>query len=403
MRTSCQGLRILPLVAILVLFASFTAGLSRQSSPCEDCSDTEAAWMSEDPFRKWHSIFNPYTLGLPVGSNAPANDFFELLARRTLVVVFHQEHDPSDYHYLAAWGELDGLQLVCVLIGSLSPHLATMSSLLSDDTVLLGEPEASIVAATYQVGGGGVGSVAFLVNESQEVAYRSRNHLRELATDDDAMLRHFVATGEILAGTHIQHVLWYGDTAPWPDFALQSIDGDPQMLPQGDCVKLLYCGPSLAGEVGRLVHSKLDTLAREFPSVDFYWMLWCHSDETLQSMWELGQRLGLYEMQPNFAVLPEADFVAQGRSYREELIDVFRSDLQVAGSRWTGVLDVDLHLTRFWGIVGLPSIMIVNGNGKVLFPSTIVPIRTVASTPEIRSGVLDELRRILADAATFEQ
>ena len=402
MFASKRRLQTIPLVAALILVALATCALSRQSQPCDDCGGSQADWTFEDPFHMWQSIFNPYTLGLPVGVEAPTSDSFELLARRTLVIVFHQDHDPSDYHYLAAWGEMDGLQLVCALIGSLPSHLAPMSQLLSDDTALLGEPEASIVAATYQVGGSGVGSVAFLVNEDQQVVYRSRNHLRELAIDDDAMLRHFVGTGEVPAGTHIQHVLWYGDTAPWPDFAMQSIDQDPVTLPQDGRVKLFYCGAPLAGEKGRLVHSELDALAREFPSVDFYWILWCHSDEALQSMWELGQRLGLYEMQPDFALLSEADFVAQGSTYREELIQVFRSDLQVAGTRWTGLLDFDLRLTRFWGIVGLPSVMIMDGDGEVLFPSTIFPVRTVGGTPKIHPGALDELRRILDGGVSVE-
>lgn len=67
--------------------------------------------------------------------------------------------------------------------------------------------------------------------------------------------------------------------------------------------------------------------------------------------------------------------------------------------QWSGrvVFDRDYRLTRFWQLLGWPTVMIIDANGRVAFPCTFYPVNQVTGEPVPHPKAKEEIIRILSE------
>ncbi len=138
------------LIITLSILLGVTAGYLA-TGQCTSCQSPSEYWESLPPFESSQREYSPYTLGLPVGTEAPAIEGVTLLGQRSLVAVFNGQYG-EEFPILRELSEIDGLQVIAVLSNFSSSMLEEFKDLLGKDIHRITDPLARITSATYHVG-----------------------------------------------------------------------------------------------------------------------------------------------------------------------------------------------------------------------------------------------------------
>lgn len=384
------------LIITLSILLGVTAGYLA-TGQCTSCQSPSEYWESLPPFESSQREYSPYTLGLPVGTEAPAIEGVTLLGQRSLVAVFNGQYG-EEFPILRELSEIDGLQVIAVLSNFSSSMLEEFKDLLGKDIHRITDPLARITSATYHVGDAyPAARNFFFIDENGTIVYRRLGGLGWMAHENNCLVRYFAQHGDFPQDAVEQRVLWYEDSAPWPSFPLETLAGGDFFLEPGR-PKLLYWGWPTASEKGRLIYQDLDALRTEFPEVEFLWLTSYTSDDTLAEMWTYSHRIGLDKYHPDWYGLPLEEFLDRAREGRDQELEEIRADIVSNAREWIGLLDPDGRLGMFWTVFARPSLMILDADGTVLFPITFYPTNVINDVVYVHPKAIEELRAILNQA-----
>jgi len=389
------------IVTIGLLFILFLAPAT-VADECVNCSSALEEWESLPPFERSQTDFCPYTLGLPIGAEAPEIPGIELGGRHTLIAFFNGFVCP-EIGLLRPLSEIEDLQVVAVLSRLPKSTLDSIPEEIGEGVTTVTDPIARSLCASYYVGDHpGVAQATFFVNEEGTIVYRRiSSDLGWLVDGDFLIPRYFAATDTVPEGTVLQHVLWYGDTAPWPEFPFETIDGGEAFLTPGR-PRLFYWGFAPSSEMGGLIFRDLDTLRNEYPDVEFVWLIHYASDDALAGIWTYYRLIGLDAAHPEWFDIPFDEYMSKARESRDADLDALVTDVSAHAEGWTILLDADSRLRVLWTVPVYPSIMVLDSDGTVLLPFTSYPRNYLDGKWYVHPGAIARLREILSAATEDE-
>lgn len=109
-------------------------------------------------------------------------------------------------------------------------------------------------------------------------------------------------------------------------------------------------------------------------------------------------RLGLNDVAPQWLNLPFAVYMKRATAERDEAFQAEVQDIIANVHGWIVLYELDDQLSRFWGISGTPSVMIIDAHGKVVLPFTLLPYQRVDGQVQPPSGLVKALRAALTAA-----
>lgn len=378
-------------VIVWTAVVGILAVLSGAQQAIAECDTCAGAWDSLPPFEQFQMYFNPYTVGLPVGAEAPPIEGVEFGSANTLVVAVHTTYDPDYLPLVAAWAALPEIRVVVLAASVTGAKLRDLRQALGDsESALIADPQATILCATYYVGAR-PGGVTFLVDRAGTILYRRRGFPLFAALELDRIVRAFAASGTIPADALMQHVLWYGDQAPWPNFPLYDLARRPVDLLPGR-PRLVYFGPAFGNNA--VAFGEIDSLRTRYPEVEFVWLLSCRSDDSTRAMYDYAHTYGSAATHPEVYDVPFEDFLAR---YDRDLLffEMAKEALPAAEGGWTVLFDLDSRLGTHWNLYVSRSILILDADGTVLFPCTLFPINLASGAPVAHPQAAAELARVL--------
>jgi len=375
-------------IGLALILVSVSVGATGQ---CVSCGTD--SWSSQPPFESGQRYLNPYTLGLVAGVQAPLIDDLSYSAGSSLVVVINRSINPDYIPLIASWAEATGLQVAIVATSVASSTRAAIEQALSGTSArLITEPEAIGLSACFFVGER-YSPVTFLVDKSGMIAFRRRGFANYRALELDRIVRAFAATGEIPEDSIAQHVLWYDDVAPWPDFPVETMEGEAIFVSEG-VPRLLYSG--FATGSGEVAFRDLTQLAKAYPEIEFVWLERIISEDGAREIWEYAHRFDLVDDHPEVFDVPLEEFLV-AHDVEVRRAEFVQSAAPAAEDGWTILLDIDGKLARYWTLCVLPSVIILDGDGTVFFPCTQFPINLISGDPVVHPQAIPELTRILDD------
>lgn len=351
-------------VALLVLSAGGGFLFAQQ------CPQCPPEIVSRHPFELSHQDYSPVTYGLPAGSPAPAILGVELEGYRTILTVINT-YDSPFVPALTRFSNTDA-QLVVVAHNLGSDALSELQATLAGEVTLIADPDAFLMCALYRVGPNPVVSpLTFLIDERGVIVYR-RFGVKWLAyRKEEEAVRHFLAHGALPSGFLPQHVLWEGDSVPWPPFPLLNLNGEEAYLGPGSPLFLLKANTSPSSERGQLLFQVMDALREEFPQVRFVWLVNKFSAEHAANLWRLYTQLGLeHQLPEEYRGLSQEEWVEKSQREQGEMFNALLEDLRLNAPGWQVLMEEDLQLSVFWGLRVSPSVQIVNQEGQVALPHT---------------------------------
>ena len=399
----CRLVVFLGLVGMLVVIGPASHMVLGQD--CTGCSDGFQIWASTPPFEDSQREFCPTTMGLPVGSAAPEIDGVELAGMRTVLCVCHG-FVSRRMMVFAETAAIEGLQVVVVLAGLTASDEARVHAWVGEQAVIVTDPLATVVCALYQVGSSaGVFQCTFLIDESQQIVYRKLGNVEWVAAQDVAVVGVFAVTGRIPEGTDLQHILWFGDRIPWPEWAIETYDGVEVELPAGSPALIYYnisAGIGEAESAAAEIFAELDALRSEFPEVRFVWLFRYISLDAIADNWVMYRRTGLADEQPEWYEMALEEFVKINRLHLDaEYVEQIEG-IQVGAPDWDLWFDPDGRLASFWSLFLSGSFFVVDAEGVVAFPMTLYPVNGAGGVWRVHPDALDTLRGILDDLTSAE-
>lgn len=383
--------RLLLLILIAVVIGTSSQALLAANSSCPSCATRPS---SENPFASSRRWYAPATFGLPMGHAAPVIDGVEFAGHRTIVAVFNGNASPA----VAVLGELPatGVQVVAVFHGFDEQAVGKMIGSLGNGIITITDPDAYIVCAEYRVGPSPeVNPIVFFVDETGTIVYRRIGTLAWLGYDDDRVVKYFAAHGTLPSDVYPQHVLWYGDEVPAPPFPLKDLNGRDQQLDLHGPTLFYFGGAPPSSDRGRLLFPKLDQLRKEFPQVRFVWVINYVTDDEMAAVYKLYNRLGLTDIAPQWLAVPFDASMKRATAGRDEAFQAEVQDIRTNVHGWIVVCELNLQLSRFWGITGGPSVMIIDAHGKVVLPFTLLPYQHVNGILQAPPNLVSALQNVL--------
>lgn len=375
------------IVFLLVLAVSAVGGLAE----CNNCNGLEA-WFAQPPFEEYQTMFCPYTFGLPVGAAAPPIEGIDFEAANTVLLVINKICDPEYWPLIGEWSSIPECQVVVTASRMSSSELQKLRTAVGEGVEIIEDPLAAIICALYQVGER-ASPVTFLVNRERTIVYRRRAFPNYAVPELERIVHCFAEHGAPPDDALLQQVLWYGDQVRWPSFPLYTPDGEEVFLEPGR-PRVIYLGRNQGRSA--CAFRELNALQSEFPQVEFIWLRDYFSEAAKTSIWEYGRRIGLDKVYPEFFAIPLEDYLARPgvRNWAEE-----REELRTLSSspdfEWRILLDEDSRLITSWNLYGMPTVMIIDADGTVVFPCTLYPINLVTGEPVCHPQAKEELARIL--------
>jgi len=372
------------LASVLCVFG----GAITARAQCETCS---GIWETEPPFEQFQTLFNPHTVGLPVGTVAPPIEGVELGEGCTLVLAIHTTYDPDYLPLVAAWAAMPDLKVVIFAASLSATDLHDLRQTVGDDaSALITDPQATIQCATYHVGPR-PSPVTFLVDRTGTIVYRRRGFPLYAALELDRIVRAFAASGRIPADALIQHVSWYGDTVSWPDFPLHTVSREPVALSPGH-PRLFYFGP--ASGVNAVAFAQLDALRTEYPEVEFVWLLACNTNDSVRAVYDYAHAYGIAEAHPEiYDVSFEEFFFHYDRN--PVFARLAEEARPAAEDGWTVLFDLDNLLVAHWNLYVSRSVLILDSDGTVWFPCTLFPLNLASGSPVPHPQAASEFAKTL--------
>ncbi len=382
-------------VGLLMLLGLAACAGAHAAETCPSCAGD--AWAAAPPFETSNRWFNPYTLGLPAGAQAPAITGVTFTGRRTVLYIATSFSEEAE----AVLGELaaiDGLQVVGVSAGT-ATSVAAPAAL--GRATIVGDPTANIARAMYYIGEHPMAeSAAFLIDERGVIVHRELGDILWLAYENDRTARAFATKGVLPDDVPAQTVLIRGEPAPWPPFMLYDLDGREVTLGPGQ-VRLFYNGESPVSGRGELVFNDLDVLQREFPDVEFVWIVRYASREKLSEMWHIYNRTGLGAFYPEWFSLPLEEYATRCVEQQAVGLTALVGEIRQKAPEWTTLWDADSELTRFWAVTTSGAVWILDGEGKVLLPFTLYPTEQ-SDGLRVHPQAAEALRQILREATSSQ-
>lgn len=335
---------------------------------------------------------NPYTFGLPIGASAPWFEGCDAFDGTTLLVAVNTIVNIDTLPMVRLWSqELASLRVIVVLSGLDSHQRASCIDVLGPDVEIITEPVSTIVCAMYQAGDRG-SPASFLIDSAGTIVYRQVGITNKSAMPLDRVVRAFADTGSIPEDALLQHVLWYGDTVPWPTFDLVDRNGDSVELSTGRPL-VLYSGSYLG--TGEAAYNDLTALMDVFgDEVDFVLRLHAFREEESLDMWTFAQLAGLDSVYPEWYALDFGAFLAKS-DLPARRAEVDEQAVKAESDGWRVVYDDFRRLTFTWVLHSQPGVMILDAEGVVAFPFTAYPVDTSSGVAVSAPGAMAELAEIL--------
>ena len=385
--------RSTPLLLAILVHLALSVLTPAALAQCASCDESDA----QDPFESYQAAFSPYTLGLPTGEIAPQIPGIAYAASPTVLVVVPGGCDPEYLPLLSIWSQIEGLQVVYARPNVTASSMEREVAALGEEVVFLASSVASIVCAQFQVGNR-PSPVTFLIGADGMILYRRRGFPNYAALKLTQLVEHLAAHGEILADTLPQHVLWKGDVVPEALGFLHDLEGEPEALIHGQPT-LIYSGSNTPGS--RPAYDATTALMDQFPNVRFVMVLHYKTEESLASIWEFGQLIALDRVHPEWFAITLDEFMVKVDA-EGIMAELSAQALQAEADGWEVVLDPDNQLTTFWLLYAVPSVMIYDGSGVVVFPPTAYSLLTDADTglKHLAEGTSEALVRALSNVQT---
>jgi len=331
----------------------------------EGCAECSPEGLESSPFEGARHEYNPGTFGLPAGRLAPDIPGVELIGQHTIVVVVNGHTSPfvSQLGILA----VPGVQLVLAAYNLPQTH-AELQRIVGDRVTVLPNEDAFLVCALYRVGSNPVVSpLTFFIDETGTIIYR-RFKVEWLAYQEGYIARYFAAHGALPPDILPQYVLWEGDEVPWPPFPLQNPKGEEVRLGPGHPIFLFRSLTSPSSPRGEMVFQIVDGLRKEFPHVDFIWLVNRYSDERVADIFWVQQELGFISQVPECVDLSDEECLElikqeDSRSYASLI-----GELCSSAVGWKVIVECDLQLSLFWGLRYLNGVLVIDAQGRVAFP-----------------------------------
>ena len=379
------GVRKGGIVAALLLIISVCLVASDQCSTCGEAPDISVF----EPSQRRDS---PYTLGLAVGASAPLFDGCNVFDGKTLLVAINTVVNVETLAMIRIWSqELPDLDVVVLLSGLDSSRQSNCIDTLGSDVRIVTEPVSTVACAMYQVGQRGSPTI-FLIDGSGMIVYRQVGLTNKSAMPLDRTVRAFAETGSLPGSAMEQHILWYGDTVPWPTFDLLDRAGQPVVLDAGRPL-VLYSGTYLGSN--EPVYNDLTALMGVFGSeIDFVLCVHAFREEESFDMWTFAQLAGLDMKYPDWYAIDFDAFLSKSDlPGRRAQVDELACKAEADG--WRVVYDDFHRLTFSWLLHSLPGVMILDAEGVVAFPFTSYPVDSSSGVPVSAPGAMTELAAIL--------
>lgn len=385
------------IACVAVALVSFSGLAERCLTP--QCLLEE--WFQELPFEGSMSMrwLNLFTVGLPAGAIAPPIEGVDFSQLGTLLVVVNRSQgSPIYWPLVRIWSEIAGLQVIVVATDQTAGDVRELQNVVGSQVQLIADPAAIVYAALYRVGEM-PSPVTFLIDREEKIVWRRRGAFRLFeANEHDMTIQHFALHGEVPEDALHQAVLWYGDQAPWPDFPLYTLAGGEYRLQPGR--PLLILSSWFTG-AGALIVQELEEVRIRFPEVRFIWLFSEISEQAHVVSWEYSRRLGLDEERPEAFGLSLEDYLADARE--RDPTQAVLEHFHTHPTEWMVLFDRDIRLNRLWHIYGLPTIMIIDADGRVVLPCVFYPINRITGEPVLHPEAKMEIARLLADALAEEQ
>lgn len=384
-------------VAVLVLAVALAvwATAAEAFGQCSACNGS-GDWAETDPFGFWQDGWNPDTLGLPVGAEAPEIAGIQLTGNRTVVVVADSSLDPDIPPVVEDWGEIASLQVILVLSRRRGSALQEVVEQVGPHVTVVAGVNAAVACAQYRVSQY-TSCAMFLVDELGAIVYRHRRLSSRNALVQDRLVRQFAECNVPDEEYPEQLVLWYGDKVLLPCNLLETVSGESFPLDLG-CPRLFFLGFPVEGGQSGLVLDDLEMLRGEYPEVEFVWLHTYFSEERLADMWEFARRAGLERTYPALYDVTLEDYLERANEGNKRSLTELEDFVMANADGWTVLLDRDQELLWTWQLVGWPSVMIVDGDGTVLFPSTFYPTSIHTGEWQVHPEAINVLRGILDQA-----
>jgi hypothetical protein len=379
-------------VALLLIVAFASSVTIVGSTDCTTCA--RSSWDATSPFESSRADFNEFTLGLEAGAAAPLLAEFGSLGRRTILTLCAN----CNAEPLAALGlvsERADVLVIAALSGCTSSALEDTKPLLRE-AVIVTDPLANVALASYWIGDVvAAAGITFLIDEEGTVVLRRIGSPEWLLYDDLAVPRAFAEGRDVTQVALSEPVLVPGEQAPFPPFALLDPDGEEIVLEDG-VPRLIYTGWGPTTERAALILADLDALRAEFPRIEFVWRITYKTDAELEEQWKLFNAAGIAWMYPEWFEISLEEYMDTITVSRDQLLQERIAEADpFLNEGWRVVLDPGYRLGVVWGVRFSPSILVLDGSGRVALPFTLYP--TNASTGEYRvhPGARDALRQVL--------
>ena len=327
----------------------------------------------QQPFEPEHTFayhqegLNPETLGLNPGTAAPSIHGVAFDANPTLLIAVNREVNPDYFDVLGLWADRSDLQVVVAGADLSEADRAEMVRQLDGRGVLLPEWAAMGAVGSYRVGVR-ASPVTFLIDTDGIIVARWRGYGISRIPLYEQTIFSLLETGDVAEDVLIQSVYWTGDVVEWPDFPLQTLSGEDVLLEPG-VPYCFYKGPWV-GPKAEAIDAVLDPLRERHPSVRFVRLFEYWSEATQRTSWETAQQLGLDETMPEWYGGTLEEYLERLPDYRQQLFDL----LEETPCEWEILLDEDSQLSYKWTLFASPTLFILDAEGRVVLPCSIVPV-----------------------------
>ena len=355
---------------------------------CESCS----AEYDESAFDLWQNSYNPYSVGLPVGAQAPPLPGFGVPGDLALLLAIDTSCNPEYLSLVELWSrELPELRVVALLTGLSRGLKASTIDTLGPAVDVIAEPLSTVLCAQYQVGDR-ASPVTFLIDRNGTIVYRRWSFSNRTAMEFDGIVRYFAQTSELPEATLLQQVQWYGDQVQWPAFPLRDGEGDEVFLKPGRPL-LLYSGSDAGRDAP--AYSDLASMIEEYDEhIDFVLLVRTLTEEDSHSIWTFGRLVGLDAVHPEWYALDFDEFLAKG-NLLEHQAQLEEQEQRASEDGWRVLYDDRWRLGFLWLLYAAPSVTIVDADGVLVFPCTTYPVNSLTGEYVAAEGAAEELRGIL--------
>jgi hypothetical protein len=345
-------------------------------------------------FAKAQLIWGPSALGPAIGDRLPDLASLSFIGTRSVVAVAQRELPEALLPLFEDLSRRDGIRLV-LAAEDLAPERASLAG----QVVFLDGDDKAALCDAYRIGNQ-VSFLLLLVDDAGQVAYRALRLGVSSALALDRTVQAFAATGQVPDGTVLASVLTSGDLARLPAV----VDGGKGPL-SVDAFRprlILRTNEYPTGLELEGLPAAMDALRREFPGVEFVWLVRTESPGRVLDTRTYLQRIGVPQESWAGPCSSVEECVAADLASQAQALSTTLAGFAALAPEWAPWVDVDDALAESWSFPWTSAVMLVDGQGRVVLPPTEVPLTLPEDAewfvPDPRG--IDELRALLQGMAT---